>query len=292
MLATGAGPASAAGVAIAGEAATVHVTGPTSRNATVHLVISNDQDTDAQVCYQVLFADGKAAAVAAEPPSIRAHYPTPVTLTLSDYSFREVSGTITATVVGGATVTQPLTISRAPTLCDIWLTIGASWALAALAAIAIFWRTKGGRWRWGWALPASSSKWSFQDSGAQNITGMGALLGTVLGASGFVSSELAGLDTAKFVGLSLVAGALVVAAPLALLGTPTRRSFLAASAITLWAAFLELATLAQVLRYAHAGLGEGVFLGALIGFGAVMVFVYGVLTGQRTIRGDRPSHLL
>ena len=61
---------------------------------------------------------------------------------------------------------------------------------------------------------ATGSSWSFSSSWLTNITALGAVLGTVLGATGFLADVPPGTDTARFTGLSVLFGALVIAAPI------------------------------------------------------------------------------
>lgn len=64
------------------------------------------------------------------------------------------------------------------------------------------------------AVVATGSSWSFSSSWLTNITALGAVLGTVLGATGFLADVLPGTDTGRFTGLSVLFGALVIAAPI------------------------------------------------------------------------------
>lgn len=285
---SGAG-ADTATVGVAPDKVSAHVTGAMSRSATIHLVVSNNQASAAAVTFAATLDDGSPAIVSPLTADVAPYSSKTVTLELSGYGFRQVAGQVEATVSGGATVVVPLAITRTPSATDVWLPILVAAVLAALAAIVIAIRTSGaalGRTQIGGA-----PKWSFQDSWAQNISGLGAVLATVLGASGFISSELAGLDTAKFVGLSLFAGALVLVAPLFMFGKPTALGFLLASGTTLLATFLEFGTLVELLHYAHAGTAEGWFIGALLIAATCLLFVYGVVTARRTIDGTRRHHV-
>ena len=290
MMASGAhaAPATPATISIADDKVSAHVSGPTARSATVHLVMSNDSASTANVTFGATFGDGTSATVTPSHVKVKAHQVTPVALKLSKYSFREVSGHLTATVGGGATSTVPFTITRSPSETAIFWTLVIAAGIGAAFALVVTILTGGKAWQ-GTALGAAP-KWSFTESWAQNIGGLGAILGTVLGASGFVGSELEGLDTAKFLGLILLAGGLILIAPLLMLGGPTRVGFLLASTTTLLAAFLEIVTLMALLRYAHASTGAGWFLSCLIIAAGALLFAYGVITATSTIDGTRAHH--
>src|SRR5438874_1354013 len=55
--------------------------------------------------------------------------------------------------------------------------------------------------------------WSFSDSWASNLTALGALLGTILAASGVIPKGASPLSTRGLAGLSLLFGFLVLLAP-------------------------------------------------------------------------------
>ena len=78
--------------------------------------------------------------------------------------------------------------------------------LILVAAIGKF-----GKWR---DVVATGSSWSFSSSWLTNVTALGAVLGTVLGATGFLADVLPGTDTGRFTGLSVLFGAFVIAAPI------------------------------------------------------------------------------
>ncbi len=97
------------------------------------------------------------------------------------------------------------------------------------------------------------STWTFKDSWASNLTALGAIVGTALAASGFLSDVLPGLSTGMFVGYGLVYGSLVLLAPVIYTalydkeGKPTYGGVLVAGGLTVWATIGELITVAQLV---------------------------------------------
>ncbi len=99
----------------------------------------------------------------------------------------------------------------------------------------------------------TDSTWSFGDSWASNLTGLGAVLGTVLAATGFLTEVLPGVSTGMFIGFSLLYGSLALLAPAAFTalcdaeGDSTYGGLLVAGAIVLWAVLGELGTAVVLL---------------------------------------------
>ena len=94
--------------------------------------------------------------------------------------------------------------------------------------------------------------WTFGQSWATNLTALAAILGTILGASGFLSDVLPGLSVGMFVGFNLVYGALVLLAPLVFQlcswnGKQTYPGLLAAGWTIMWALIGELGTAVVLL---------------------------------------------
>src|SRR5260370_11684801 len=83
----------------------------------------------------------------------------------------------------------------------------------AMASLVVFFQLT----RVVWFLPADKvaigPSWTLQGSWLTNLGALGALLSGVLGASNYLSDFVPGLSTTPFVGLNLVFGATVVAAP-------------------------------------------------------------------------------
>jgi hypothetical protein len=112
---------------------------------------------------------------------------------------------------GAATQTIVVTLRRST---DYWvngllpLILGLGWALLTLAITRL---SLGNKYR---TCIKASSSWTFKDSWATNITAVGAVLGTVLAATGSASTLLPGVQTDRFAVLSAAWGGLVVLAPL------------------------------------------------------------------------------
>jgi len=70
------------------------------------------------------------------------------------------------------------------------------------------------RFRWVTDPIMAGPTWSFRDSWLTSITGIGALVTSILAASGFLDEVLPGTSTARLVGLSLLAAGFVVFAPI------------------------------------------------------------------------------
>jgi hypothetical protein len=111
--------------------------------------------------------------------------------------------------------------------------------------------------------------WTFKDSWASSVTTAGAVLGTVLAASGFLTDVLPGLSTGLFVGVSLGYGLLALLAPVIYTALhkqskPIFGAVLVAGAITIWAVVGELVTIAQLIGRGGIPFEYG-FVGAIVG---------------------------
>jgi hypothetical protein len=103
---------------------------------------------------------------------------------------------------------------------------------------------------WDPVYPAAS--WSFSGSLASSLTAVGAILGTLVAASGFLGEVLPGLATGLFLGVNI--GYLLV---IALAGVAYKAAWkkanatyfalLFAASLTLWAVIGEITTLAQLV---------------------------------------------
>jgi hypothetical protein len=103
---------------------------------------------------------------------------------------------------------------------------------------------------WSHPLPATTT-WG-KDSWASNITALGAILGTILATTGFLSDVFPGLATGAFLGMSPAYGGLLLLAPLLYTamykdGSPIFGGALVAGWVTIWAAMGELLTTAELL---------------------------------------------
>lgn len=115
----------------------------------------------------------------------------------------------------------PLTVRRQVTATQyVWIPVGFGLALTILliAATMLFGvpRPSGETAHRGfWRIPLyAASAWTFHDSWATNITAIGAVIGTVLTATGSVGDLLPGLDLGRFSLLIALAGGITVFAPL------------------------------------------------------------------------------
>jgi hypothetical protein len=96
--------------------------------------------------------------------------------------------------------------------------------------------------------------WTFQGSWATNLTAVGATLGLVLGASGFLSEVLPGVDLGVFMGFNLLYAALIAVAAVVYQAfytkgsMPSYRGLVVAGWVTLWAALGELLTVLVLLQ--------------------------------------------
>lgn len=138
-------------------------------------------------------------------------------------------------------------------------------------------------------LPTADGKWSFSQSWASNLTALGAVLGTVLGASGYITEAFANYSVSQFVGLNLLFGGLALLAPVVYLGTRrikvegdskviygTYGGLLAASFLTCWAVMSELVTILTLLVAAtlskFALIGFGLLFA--LAFFSILIYVY------------------
>lgn len=107
----------------------------------------------------------------------------------------------------------------------------------------------------------TSGNLDVRGSWASSLTALGAALGTVLAATGFLTDVVAGLSTGMFAAMSLLFGFLVLLGPVLYTafhnrdGEPTYVRLLIAAGLTVWAAIGELITAAQLVS--RAGLGQG-----------------------------------
>lgn len=107
-------------------------------------------------------------------------------------------------------------------------------------------------------------KWSFKDSFATNVTAIGAIVTTILAASGFTAEVLPGLRLGFFVAMSLLFGFGVLLGPAAYSaladdeGNGTYRGLLVSAAITTWAVVGQLSTVSVMVHRGGVPFGWGV----------------------------------
>ena len=197
-----------------------------SRTATIHPVILNVGTAPASVTFSASL-DVSTGNCANPTITVTSDQPTPITLaagasaapmltvTMNQYC-PGIDGTI---IVMGGTGASPTSLRFALTNSvqesEYWYPIagglGAGVLFLAVMLILVGALPKFGKLD---ALVATGSSWSFSSSWLTNVTALGAVLGTVLGATGFLADVLPGTDTGRFTGLSVLFGAFVIAAPI------------------------------------------------------------------------------
>ena len=229
--AAGGGPSDTASLSVAGpnpfpaQLSSPSKTG--SRTATIHPVILNTGTAPASVTFSASL-DVSTGNCANPTITVTSDQPTPITLaagasaapmltvTMNQYC-PGIDGTI---IVMGGTGASPTSLRFALTNSvqesEYWYPIvgglGAGVLfLAVMLILVVALREKFGNLD---ALVATGSSWSFSSSWLTNITALGAVLGTVLGATGFLADVLPGTDIGRFTGLSVLFGAFVIAAPI------------------------------------------------------------------------------
>jgi hypothetical protein len=137
-----------------------------------------------------------------------------------------------------------------------------------------------------------SSSWSFKDSWATNITAIGAILGTVLTATGAVSALLPGVPADQFALLNVAWGVVVLVAPMliAFHGVPkageeatpgvkvSKPTLFVASFVTLAGVGGEITTLAVLTHLSSASGGARECVYWALGVLASLTGLYAVFT--------------
>jgi hypothetical protein len=149
-------------------------------------------------------------------------------------------------------------------------------------------------WKWITQPIAAGPSWSFKDSWLTNVAGVGAILGTVLGAADLLDDLFPGTSTAPAVGLSVLAGALVAVAPVAyyaltrwapgeddqhnpiVVAEGTGGALTFATAVTLSGTYCGLATIGMLAWEADIAWRTTIALLVLVGIGAAVVAIYAV----------------
>jgi hypothetical protein len=213
---------------------------------------------------------------------------------------------------GVAPVTLRFTLARNIDEVNYWLPIVISGVLALIFVLAVGWirREVLGK------TVLTGPSWSFTDSWLTNISTVGAILGTVLAATGFLSEVLPGISTGGFAGLSVLFGGFVIVAPVIYSAAskwqlsepsdggsspPTLVSpgrvwgVVLAAGATLWGVFGELAVLVALTTAANASLAARAFIIGVLSAAAVITgwyaysFVIGVSTEDKV---DQPVHYM
>lgn len=153
-----------------------------------------------------------------------------------------------------------------------------------------------------WKVPVyTESAYNTKDSWATNITAIGALLGTILGATGFLAEAVPWVSTGRFTGLSLLFGGAVLLAPLLYVAFGTRMDIggrktfgtrfglLLAGVVTLTAVIGGLASLAILVVFSDAPPVETILYYSLLLGAAVGVSIYSVRNLRWTSSQKRPD---
>jgi hypothetical protein len=285
---------------------------PTAKPTTLVALANSGAARSALVFNVLVQQDGKAVTdaikVSADTTSIDANQVAWITLTFERTAdATALSGSLVASAEGVAPAVRPITIDlgqRVITFRGSTLTI-ASTALPGgpggvvllgfvISLLLVLGRAFAGKFEF--ADKIGSPKWSF-DSWTTNVTAVGALLGTALGA-GFFSATPTLLTTGQFSGLNVLAGALLLVGPLVYVtvghadGTHNGAPFLIAALIAFTAAFTELMTLLVALADSTASIASGVMSTLLLLICAasiVLICFYGWKAMGMAFKGGSPN---
>jgi len=230
-------PAASAASGGSSGAASLSVTGPNpfsaqlsspsktgSRSATIHPVILNTGTAPAYVTFSASLdvSDGNCTNPTI---TVASDQPTPITLaagasaapmltmTMNQYC-PGIDGTIIVMGGAGASPTSlRFALTNSVQESEYWYPIAAGLGAGILFLVVMLILVGACPGKFGklGAVVATGSSWSFSSSWLTNITALGAVLGTVLGATGFLADVLPGTDTGRFTGLSVLFGAFVIA---------------------------------------------------------------------------------
>lgn len=198
------------------------------RTATIHPVILNTGTGPASLTFGVSL-DASDGVCANPGITVKPDNATPATLAAGDSVAPILTMTMdqdcpgidgTILVMGGSGVTSvPIrfalmnSVQESQYWYPIFYGLGAGllfWIVMVLIVLFYPWDKFG---KLG-ATVATGPSWSFSSSWLTSITALGAILGTVLGATGFLADVLPGTPTGRFVGLSLLFGGFVITAPI------------------------------------------------------------------------------
>jgi hypothetical protein len=257
--------------------------------ATGTLLVSNTGTRPVTITITGYFSDGESASPQPTTPELRipGGQSSPITVSMTWSHDLENAGTLIVDSNKTPAVSVPFVIKEVVpgrVLFDVLLWSAILGALTCIGAhFAI---------RWGARPPNTNppkltdevepaQTWSFSGSWASNLTALGAILGTVLAATGFLTDVVPGISTGMFVAISLLFGFLVLVAPVIFVamhdrsGKPSYLGLLVAATFTLWAAIGELASVAQLT--ARAGLSPSLQAAPWIVV-AVLMIVLGAYT--------------
>jgi len=241
--------------------------------ATGTLLVANASSRPAKgITVTGFFSDGESAAptLAEQKVKIPGGETVPITVSMTWSHDLEDTGTLVVGAANAPPVSVPFQIKEVVpggVLFRVLLWSGILALFTCLVAhFAIYWGLRPPEIK----RPNLGSEidpvqtWTFSGSWASNITALGAILGTVLAATGFLTDVIPGISTGMFVAMSLLFGFLVLVAPVIFTamynraGKPSYVGLLTAATFTLWAAIGELASAAQLT--ARAGLSSSLQL--------------------------------
>jgi hypothetical protein len=273
-------------VSIAGSGLTVHIAGADNRQATGHIVLTNNGASAVTISVTAYF-DGGAAKVTLgqNDATIPAQQGALVEVDFTLPKLSDVSGQLVVAAQGGTTAVTPITISRSPTSDELWIVITVAAGIAVLVlALGLLLASAGLN-----KAVGSGPSWSFSSSGAQNLTALGAVLTTALAASGFLTTVLPGVNVGDFVALSLLAGGAVALAPLTMFNQPTAWRFALAAAITMFGAAVELGVFAQMVLYSIGDGPQRWFVLIFVVVSGLVLLVYAEETIRNVVRDHPPT---
>jgi len=267
-------------VAIAGTGVTLHLEGGTEKHATGSVTVSNDSASPVTVTVTGWFPNGDTVSSSGNQ-TVPAHSTQALSFAFDLPKVSDTNGQLAVSATDGATAFTPLTVSRTPTVDEVWIVIGIGGVLGFLALLV-------GLMCGGGQLVkkvGAGAQWSFTSSWAQNITSLAAVLTTVLAASGFLSSVLQGIDTADFVGLNLLAAGAVAVAPLVMYNEPKGWRFVIAAAMTTFGAGVVLSTLGVMTLYSVGDNSQRNFVIGLLALAGLVLCAYVEETMRSTLSG-------
>jgi hypothetical protein len=190
-------------------------------------------------------------------------------------------------------VVATITIVREPQTSDYWWPIIAALFFSIAVSAWIFWSSIRGE-RLSREVNTTSS-WSFKDSWVSTLTALGAVAGTVLGATGFLADVFPGVDVQRFFTLLILFTAAVLAAPLVYAAASktdkdsgqtlgTVGGLWLATALTLFGVAGEFATIGSLVWLADTGTGNRAGLTAALSLISLIIAWYAHSTVGQVIK--------
>ena len=168
-----------------------------------------------------------------------------------------VQGTLLVDPRSSAPVTSRVSVVRDAVTTFLWIPVAVGFVVAGLFAVILL--STESRWAHRAQPIGTGPAWSFKDSWLTNITALGAVLGSILSATGVVDDLIPGIPAAHVLGMSLLFGFIVLSAPLVyawsfnweyddetpakLEATALEWGVVAATSVTLWAVVGQLGTI-------------------------------------------------